>query len=297
MGSGIGQELAIACCLKFLKKESDIQRLIQKCHQVFSELRAYLSLINEGYSLKDKLVIVVYLCSFPLRILCRIADREYKRTFIRPVIIKNRFGIYFCDKSFNSSRIVSELYEKELEKYFNIAEGIFVDVGAHIGKYSIRIARQLGPKGKVIAIEPEPYNFSILEKNVKLNGLKNVYLQNIACSSADGQSFFYIDSKATTLHSIYKNKYISGDRKIITKTHSLDSLISKLKFEKVDLIKIDVEGAELSVLKGAKDLLQSCRPKIIFEAWSDGHLREIKALLIHHNYRIKKILGENYLAY
>jgi len=69
-----------------------------------------------------------------------------------------------------------------------------------------------------------------------------------------------------------------------------------LKINRVDLIKIDVEGAETFVLEGAKKTLKKYHPKIIFEAWDRGSLNECKKILHRVGYRIKKINSTNYLA-
>jgi len=57
----------------------------------------------------------------------------------------------------------------------------FVDVGAHIGKYTLQIAKIVGETGRVVAVEPHPTTFQILRRNIELNSLKNVFAVNVAC--------------------------------------------------------------------------------------------------------------------
>jgi FkbM family methyltransferase len=167
-------------------------------------------------------------------------------------------------------------------------------VGAHIGKYTVTVARKMQDKGRVIAIEPEPVNFSLLSQNVVLNHLNNVILQNIACSDRNGKADLYVHKDRPTLHSFYINM---GLMKIEVNTVTLDTLIQRLKLDRVDLIKIDVEAAEIDVFKGAVSVLQSYHPQIIFEAYDESVLNQIKQIISNFDYNVKKIDGKNYHAY
>ncbi|UCD31127.1 MAG: FkbM family methyltransferase [Desulfobacterales bacterium] len=261
------------------------------------ELYVYFILILQGYTLKDKLIIIIYFLTFPFRFLNKLIQKDYDRTFTYNVTIKNKDGLFFCDKSFNTCRIVSRHHERDIEEYFVLQEGdVFIDVGSHAGKYAIRLARQIGNKGQVIAIEPEPYNFEILKRNVELNNFRNIILQNIACSDTNGDIKLYVDDKATTLHSIRKNSDIIG-KEINVQTQKIDTLLLNLNIDKVDLIKIDVEGAELEVLKGSINTLQRCHPSIIYEAWNEEYQKKIKKFLVKYNYSIKQINRTNYYAW
>jgi hypothetical protein len=78
---------------------------------------------------------------------------------------------------------------------------------------------------------------------------------------------------------------------------TLDNVINRDKIKNVKLIKIDVEGAESDVLRGAKKILKRDHPRIIFEAWDEKNLNKIKKILILFKYQIKRIGYEDYLAY
>jgi len=150
---------------------------------------------------------------------------------------------------------------------------IIVDVGAHIGIHTIHLAK--GAK-LVIAIEPEPGNYMLLKKNLKLNKLGNVIALPIALSNKDGYEYLFIASSSGrhTLEPI--NSEISNIKfvnKIKVKTMTFDSLINYLKLDHVDLVKIDVEGSEETVLKGMKNTLQKNPPRIIIiEAERGSHI-------------------------
>lgn len=257
------------------------------------QIRAYLRLIAEGYDFKVKLVVMVYLLCAPIRLISKVLGISFHRQYIRDVKIKNSDGVFLCGRSFISSRNVCTATEKDLRGLFEMSQGNFVDVGAHIGKYTIPLGRKLGSSGKVIAVEPDPTNFRLLSENVALNGLNNVLLQNLACSKNDSETVFYVNEDCPTLNSTF---FPTGSKKIMVKTLKLDTLISRLGIEHVSLIKIDVEGAETEVIEGAQFTLQNSHPKLIFEAYNQDHLRQIERILGYYDYKIWKVSDKDYAA-
>lgn len=159
------------------------------------------------------------------------------------------------------------------------------------------MGKKIDNKGKVLAIEPHPENFKILQRNIELNNLKNVTTLNLACSNKKGNLQLFLDEDGTGGHSTIKPKKIkAGNNKIWVKAETLDTIIKKEKIKKVDLVKIDVEGAEAEVLEGATKTLKKYHPKIIFEAWDEQYLKKVKEVLKPFNYKIKQIAPENYIA-
>lgn len=266
-------------------------------NNILFDIRLYRTLVIEGHLLRVKFIIIIYLISSILRFFYKLIGKDYSRFYVSNVTIKNKYGIYFCGKSFNSSKIVSSFYEKELENYFDLTKGVFIDVGAHIGKYAIRLAKKMLNQGKVIAIEPEDKNFNLLSKNVKLNGLNNITMLNVACSNIDGQISFYVDKNASTLHTIYANDPNKAKSKILINSNRLDTIILRHNIRRVDLIKIDVEGAEFDVLKGATHLIKDYSPKIIVEICNNKSMERIRRFLYNLNYGVTHIYQKNYLAY
>jgi len=133
-----------------------------------------------------------------------------------------------------------------------------------------------------------------LKKNAALNKLNNIHLLNAACFKVDGKIPLFFTNNYTTLHSIYFRR---GYKKIFVNALKLDTIVSQLKVKNVDLIKIDVEGAEKDVIKGAEVTLHRFHPRIVFEAWDEKRFNQMHCFLRNYNYQIKKIDEENYLAY
>lgn len=144
----------------------------------------------------------------------------------------------------------------------------FVDVGANIGYYSILGGRLVGESGRVLAIEPQQTVFSELVKNLNLNNLKNSTPLNIALSDQRATTNFYVpETGREALGSLRQNKRFDVSAVSSVEMFTLDEVLATHGIAHVDLLKIDVEGAELPVLKGAIQLLSSEKPPVIvFEA-------------------------------
>ncbi|MGA2131865.1 MAG: FkbM family methyltransferase [Bryobacteraceae bacterium] len=111
----------------------------------------------------------------------------------------------------------------------------FVDVGAHVGQYTLLAAGLVGPQGRVHSFEPDPRTFALLQHNVSANGLTNVTINHCAVAATTGA-----DSAL--------------------RTQSLDDYIAARGIAQVDLIKIDIDGGEMGALRGARRLLSSAHP-------------------------------------
>jgi FkbM family methyltransferase len=173
------------------------------------------------------------------------------------VYVKEHDYRYYCRlEDFNPGR------EVDIQKLFRPKEGdIVVDVGAHIGKYTIIASKMVGSEGKIIAIEAHPDNYRILKQNIELNKLKNVIALNYAVHSKETMVKLYESGQEkgfTIYNTIMTDRTTPNNQKYIEiKAKTLDSLLLKHGINQVNWIKIDVEGAELEVLRGATDLLSS----------------------------------------
>lgn len=127
-----------------------------------------------------------------------------------------------------------------------------IDIGAHIGTYTIRASRKVGKEGYVIAVEPELRNVEYLAINCALNGAGNVRILKVACGRKNGYAHLYLHD--FTGHSI---KIPSG-KSILTKVVSLDTLMSVFgrPSRSEYIIKINAEGAELDILQGSAKTLR-----------------------------------------
>ncbi len=169
--------------------------------------------------------------------------------------------------------IVMTKHEEEMISLFRPKEGdTVVDVGAHMGRYTIPSSKSVGASGKVIAVEAHPHNFRILQHNLRLNKLTNVDALNWAVYSKKARLKLYLpdeDSGYTMHHSLMTNylttkysKEIEG-KYIEVEADTLDNLLKSRNITTADWIKIDVEGAEYEVLKGAKEILSANKPTSI----------------------------------
>jgi len=155
------------------------------------------------------------------------------------------------------------------------------DVGSHHGLHTICMARH---SARVISIEPNPHNVSILKKNIQLNGLKNVTICQIAVGESTGKITLLHDSNEGGVSPWQASALPTLDVDVLT----LDQLAHKLGSPQV--LKIDVEGFEAAVLKGAAEILRT-RPKIAIEVHTEwvsrygSSVNEVINLLNPSSYR------------
>jgi FkbM family methyltransferase len=152
-------------------------------------------------------------------------------------------------------------HESEIMEYFIPNEGeTVVDVGAHIGLYSLIAAKRVGSSGKVIAIEPDPENFKILKKNILLNQLSNIEPLECAVYSAREKLKLFLpelDQGRTIFNTVMQERAGASSNFLEVEANTLDNILGSLQTTELSWIKIDVEGAELEVLKGAVNTLSS----------------------------------------
>ena len=165
--------------------------------------------------------------------------------------------------------IVMTKHEEEIMGLFRPSEGdTVVDIGAHMGRYTITSSKSVGASGRVIAVEAHPYNFRILQHNIRLNKLKNVNALNWAVYSKKARLKLYLPDEdlGYTMHHSLMTNYLASKysreierRYIEVEADTLDNLLKTRGINDVNWIKIDVEGAEYEVLRGAKEILSTNR--------------------------------------
>lgn len=144
-----------------------------------------------------------------------------------------------------------------------------LDIGANIGYYTLIAAKLVGKKGKVYALEPDPENFSVLLKNIEVNGYKNIRLLRMAVSNNTSKIKLFLNESNQAAHSVYRQEE-SKRKPIIVKTISLDDLL-KFDTSKRYIIKMDVEGSEMKALQGMRNLLtRKSHITLIIEFWPWG---------------------------
>ena len=165
-----------------------------------------------------------------------------------------------------------------------------LDIGANLGYYSILMAGLVGPQGLVIAFEPFPKNFQALKQNVRLNQLTNVRLEPVAVAARNGSVSMFHDPNETVSATPSFTSYALGEHRqqISVPSRSLDDYLSDVKRTPA-LLKIDVEGAELEVLQGARHTLGSSRPVLLLEihGWGQPASQTVISYLDQCGYAVK----------
>ncbi len=142
--------------------------------------------------------------------------------------------------------------------------GTFIDVGANVGLYSCVMANHVGFNGSVIAFEPMPECLDQLHSNVKLNKLQNVTIHPVALSNQIGEIDLYVPPKHPGGPSGATQVWNPGDWKTAGSASStkLDAVFHN---DRLDFIKIDVQGHEIKVLEGAQKVIQQFHPLVLCE--------------------------------
>ena len=161
------------------------------------------------------------------------------------------FGQFF-DGCISGEQGTDLLFHRLLQK-----GDVVIDIGANIGYYTRIASKSVGSTGRVFAFEPSPNALSVLKLNTK--DLANVQVFPVALSDTEGEARFYVRKNGGT-SSLAAD---SSAQEVKVKMTTLDNLA--LQVEKVDLIKIDVEGFEPDVLRGARTLIQDFRPLVYLE--------------------------------
>jgi FkbM family methyltransferase len=188
--------------------------------------------------------------------------------FDKPLLLRINVPKYdykaYCP--INKNDLISmTVREDEIIEKFRPKEGdVIVDIGAHFGRYTIIGSKRVGINGKVISIEADPTNFELLNRNIRLNKLTNVICLNYAVYSKETKIKLYLPNEQlghTIYNTVMSNRAQTQEKFVEVEANTLDYLLQSngIKQEEVNWIKIDVEGAEYEVLKGANDILSKSR--------------------------------------
>jgi len=157
------------------------------------------------------------------------------------------------------------------------------DVGAHIGYYTLLFSRLVGPEGRVVAFEPSPRNLPVLRWHVARNGCANVQVEAVAVSDETGAARFAAGTGSGTGR-------LAESGTVEVRTIRLDDYVDA-GGPMPDVLKIDVEGAELAVLRGAVGVLRDARPAILLSTHGADVHRACIGLLREHGYELTPVLG------
>jgi FkbM family methyltransferase len=206
-----------------------------------------------------------------MQMVCSVAPRRYRVYRMLSRLAPNRYEIYrveggqiFLNLHESSAMVQRAMRSYEPAKHALIRKHLrpgmtFIDVGANKGDFTLLAARLAGSSGKVISIEPEPENNSMLQRSIALNAYPNIKVLQLALSDADGIATLQIGSTSGA-HTL--SPEFNGTRTVEVPTRTLDGIVAEQQLAAVDMIKIDVQGLELAVLRGAAETLRA-NPRII----------------------------------
>jgi FkbM family methyltransferase len=156
---------------------------------------------------------------------------------------------------------------------------VVYDIGAHFGYYTLLSSKLVGDRGRIIAFEPSPGNLARLYRHIELNRRSNVQVLELAVSDHEGTAHFETRTGSGVGH-------LADDGPLEVKLTTLDSL-SQLPLPQV--MKLDVEGAEVGVLNGAKSLFSKCKPVIFLSLHGDDLKKTCLEILSGHGYTFQQI--------
>lgn len=160
---------------------------------------------------------------------------------------------------------------------------VVFDIGSYSGIYTL-LAAKSNDDVKTYSFEPNPELFKVLSKNIKINRLKNSKIEALAFDENEGVATLYINHEINTSVASLINNSNKGGSFQVTKT-TLDSFVTREKITTIDLMKIDVEGYEINVLKGSLKSLTDFQPIILMESLSKESLLEQKSFLTKFGYQ------------
>lgn len=188
---------------------------------------------------------------------------------------------FLTQKMIYNAFVHGKLYEHNtsqvLVEYLRESD-IFVDIGSHIGYFSLLAASLVGEKGNVFAFEPEPVNYNWLVENINLNSLQNVTAYNVALGNEEKQTQFFQGNPERVNdggHALWDISQCFGDNlspeSVAEMRQCIQVTLKRLEnclphdLSKIRMIKIDAEGAEMGVLQGSDRILRAGVPYVICE--------------------------------
>jgi len=230
-----------------------MRRVVRGLRWVFHDMSMVIKAPKVSIISKAKLL-VLYVIYHVLKI-----DFGKFRIFVNIDGVKYRFISY-------DELDILVYIEPWMDKYLRVKNGeVFIDVGAHVGKYALKVAKA-NPASLVIAIEPGKLQFNALIDGIRKNNLKNVIPLNIAAWDSAARLKLRVYSAIDT--STVVDEFDGFGRLIRienVEARPLDDVVKELGLGRVDWVKIDVEGAELHVLRGFRSGIARFRPRIIIE--------------------------------
>ncbi len=194
----------------------------------------------------------------------RVLRLRSKTRYIIREIVGNKMFLDLKDPGISSDLLRDGIREpfltEAIQKEIRVGD-VIVDIGANIGYYALQEAMIVGDSGKVYAIEPVPENVDLLKKNIELNNYSNIEVFQLAVGGVNQTNYVYITDCRNTASMIKTQASID---KVTVEVTTLDEFLKNKP--RPNLIRMDVEGYEVEIVKGMRGLLKSNMPlKLIVE--------------------------------
>ena len=240
------------------------------------------------------------------KMILRVPRKMYYTAFIRKILPKRKFLLrspananilFYCRAGHEMDNLILGNYEDKVRLVF-VPEphDTIVDVGAHLGEYTIPCAKIAT---RVISIEPNTDVLEILKENIRVNALSNVVTVNRAVYDSHGHRSLNLFEDRTGMSSIVIDQCEDRLKTLEVEADTLDNILSDLQIDKVDWIKVDVEGAEVNVLRGAKGIISSNLDNIrlIIECHSNETIKEVIRMIIIFGMAFRMLDDHHIFAY
>jgi FkbM family methyltransferase len=196
---------------------------------------------------------------------------------------RNRISFGLCVHGY-------DVYEPETIRFFKdiiATKRMFFDIGAHIGTYTL-LAKCCNTNIQIVAFEPEPLAFSPLQKSITKNGWQDVVLEQQALSDIEGTLTLYVKGAATSTNPAFRGSAQTVAQECTTTR--LDTYCAQHNIDHIDLLKIDTESTEPTVLAGGREIIGDCKPDMICEVLygrTEQVLMEFLAPFGYHYFHIQ----------
>jgi FkbM family methyltransferase len=206
-----------------------------------------------------------------LRVLSRVR-RAWKRHFPRLVLPLwvSPGVLWLARNDALGDQLFTRSFERDERAFvskFVLPGMAVVDVGANAGLYTVIAAKRVGPSGCVIAFEPSPREVRQLRSHLRLNRCANVAIEEVALGEASGQGdLLIVEGHETGCNSFHlADRDAAGTRPLSVAIRTLDEFYQQGRLSRVDFVKMDIEGAELSALRGATRMFRDLQPVLLCE--------------------------------
>jgi FkbM family methyltransferase len=177
--------------------------------------------------------------------------------------------------------------QEAIRRFVTTGDTVY-DIGANLGYVSLSLAKRVGERGLVIAFEPIPQNIAAFHVNIEINAIDNVQLLEVAASNCVGEAVIRLAENPSTASLVWHQDNASATELTI-QTVIIDELVEAGKLAPPKFVKIDVEGAEGSVLQGMQRTIAAARP-VLFVECSDIGRETAWRLLKELNYRCESAI-------